>query len=207
MQTIIRLTDNYSDSENIIFPVTDLKHVNKELFDTGELEYMKSFLRDHKQKNFSFNRLGTWLHVLLIERESEKSARLETYRETGAKITPAVNEHKIDSVIVVDAEDKPEEILAFAEGMALKNYQFLKYKSKPDDELNTLSTIYIGSKKVVQEEVDRLNIVVDAVSRARNMVNEPVATLNAVALAGEIEKMGKESGALVEVFNRKKSNR
>ncbi len=46
--------------------------------------------------------------------------------------------------------------------------------------------------------------MIDATCRCRDMVNEPVAALNAAKLAEEIEKMGKLSGAKVEILNKKK---
>jgi leucyl aminopeptidase len=47
-----------------------------------------------------------------------------------------------------------------------------------------------------------MNVLLDAVFRARDLVNEPVSHLNAVQLASEIEKMGKEAGFSVEVFHK-----
>jgi len=49
-----------------------------------------------------------------------------------------------------------------------------------------------------------LNIIIDGTCKARDLVNEPVAYLNAVKLAEEIETMGEKSGAKVEVLNKKK---
>ena len=204
MQTIIQLTDNYTNSENVIFAISDLKNINAELFSKDELDYMKTFAKEHKQKLFSFNRLQTWVFVCIIEKEKNVNYLKESYRDAGAKLTEQVNSNHIKSVVLVDMENKPAEILAFAEGITLRNYQFLKYKSKASEKLNSLSTIYVFSKQAKQEQADRLNIIIDAVSRCRNLVNEPVITLNAVKLAEEIEKMGKESGAGVEVLNKKK---
>jgi len=204
MQTIIQLTDNYTNGENVIFAVTDLKNINAELFSKDELNYMKTFAKEHKQKLFSFNRLQPWVFVVIIEKEKNANHLKESYRDAGAKLTEQLNSNHIKSVVLADAENKPSEILAFAEGMALRNYQFLKYRSKASEKLNSLSTVYVFSKQAKQEQVDRLNIIIDAVSRCRNLVNEPVITLNSVKLAEEIEKMGKESGATVEVLNKKK---
>ena len=88
--------------------------------------------------------------------------------------------------------------------MALANYQFLKYKKDPSEKLNALNSIDVFSNGIKDTAVDQLNIVIDATCRCRDLVNEPVATLNASKLAEEIEAMGKLTGAKVEILNKKK---
>lgn len=57
---------------------------------------------------------------------------------------------------------------------------------------------------MTRKRVNALNILCEATNRCRTLVNEPVIQLNAARLAVEIEKMGKEVGAEVEILNRKK---
>jgi leucyl aminopeptidase len=204
MQTIIHKTNSYSDTDNVVFPVTDLKYLEKELFSSDELSYMETFFKDHKQRFFTFNRLSNVLFVCLMDKERDKNQRLQLYREQGAKLQAEANTLKLNALVIVDREKKPEEILACAEGLALRNYQFLKYKTKPSEQINALGSIYILSKDLSNESVETMNILVDACSRSRNLVNEPVAYMNAIKIAEEFEKMGKDSGARVEVLNKKK---
>ncbi|MCB2219678.1 MAG: leucyl aminopeptidase family protein [Bacteroidetes bacterium] len=204
MQTIIHKTDSYSDTDNVVFPVTDLKNLETELFSTDELSYMETFYKEHKQRFFTFNRLSNVLFVCLLDKERDENQRLQNYREQGAKLQAEANTHKLNALVIVDREKKPEEIMAFAEGLALRNYQFLKYKTKASEQINALGSIYILSKGLSDEKVETMNILVDACSRSRNMVNEPVAYMNALKIAEEFEKMGKDAGARVEVLNKKK---
>ena len=204
MQTIINTTDQYSARDNLIFLSTDPKQLMDKDLSTEEISYIKLHHREHKKNVFAFNRISRWIFVVLFEKEKDNSLRLENYRVAGSKLLGTINDNKLHRVVVIDVENKPQECLAFAEGMALANYQFLKYKKDPSEKLNSLNSIDVYSQGSLEKEVDFLNIKIDATCRCRDLVNEPVATLNARKLALEIEAMGKSVGAKVEVFDKKK---
>ncbi len=204
MQTIINTTDQYSAKDNLIFLATDTKQLKDKNLSAEEISYVKLHHREHKKNVFAFNRISRWIFVVLFEKEKDNSLRLENYRVAGAKLLGTINDNKLHRVVVIDVENKLQECLAFAEGMALANYQFLKYKKDPSEKLNSLNSIDICSTGIRDSEVDVLNIKTDATCRCRDLVNEPVATLNARKLALEIEAMGKSVGAKVEIFDKKK---
>jgi leucyl aminopeptidase len=204
MQTIVNITDTYTDTDNLVFVVSNIKSIQKEIFSTEELEYIKTYHKDHKQSVFSFNRLNHWHFVVFVEKESSAHLSIDNYRTAGAKLLSLINENKLNNIVLVDAENKSSEILAFAEGMALNNYQFLKYKTEKPAKVNSLNTILIFNENINEKDVEFLNISVDATAKCRNMVNEPVAYMNSLRLAKEFEEMGKEAGFKVEVLNKKK---
>jgi leucyl aminopeptidase len=204
MQTIINTTNRLSKNDNLVFITTDPKFLDPKYFSDIEIQHIKRYHKEHKITRFSFNHFNRWIFVQIQEKERKKELRLENYRVSGAKLTPVINEHKIHSLVLIDADNKPEEILAFAEGLALANYQFIKYKKDLAGKLNSLNSIDIYSSGVNEKEVDLLNIVIDGTCKCRDLVNEPVAYLNAVKLAEEIELMSEKSGAKVEVLNKKK---
>jgi leucyl aminopeptidase len=204
MQTIIHLTGSSTQKDNIALVVTEIRNLKEDVLTAHEIDFIRDFNKEHKKRLFAFNRLSHHVFVLIMEKERDKYNRLENYREEGAKLQPVISDHKLNAIVLADQESKPEEMLALAEGLSLKNYQFLKYKTKPSEKLNSLSSIYIHSRGVTEEQVDRLNILVNAVNRCRDMVNEPVAWLNAERIALEMAEMGKEAGANVEVLNKKK---
>ncbi|RLD50940.1 MAG: peptidase M17 [Bacteroidetes bacterium] len=129
---------------------------------------------------------------------------MENYRSAGNTLLSKVNGNKLHNVVIIDADDKPVETLAYAEGLSLGNYQFLKHKSDAGEKLNSLNSILLFSKNIKEQEIDELNIVLDATNKCRDLVNEPVMSLNAEGLAKEIEVFGKGSGAIVETLNKKK---
>lgn len=204
MQTIIQKTNSYSDSDNVVFLLTDLKNIEPKLFSEEELDYMNNQYKTNKIDTFSFNRLTNWIFIVLVEKEKDKTLNLENYREKGAQFQAISSKNKLNAVVISDTENKGAEVLAFTEGLALKNYQFLKYKSKPEEKMNSLSSIFIFSAEVEDLDVEHLNIGIDATNKCRNFVNEPVAYLNAVNFAKEIESMAKSSGCKIEVFTKKK---
>lgn len=204
MQTIIDITEKYSKQDNPVFLITDIKDLDKKYFSEDEFQYIKSCHKEHKKELFSFNHFDHWIFVQFIKKEKIRHLRLESYRAAGAKLLKTINENKLYSIVIIVSEAKPEESLAFAEGMALCNYQFIKYKKEPAEKINSLNTIYVYSDGIEQKAVDELNIMIDGTNKCRNLVNEPVVYLNAVNLAEEIKSLGKKSGAKVEVLNKKK---
>ena len=157
-----------------------------------------------RKKCAVINRLGTLVFVQQIEKKAEKYQTLEECRRAGSALATIINSNNIKEIAIVDAENKAPETLAVAEGMALANYQFLKYRKDADKKRNSLTTIHINSKQISSRDIEILGITIDATLRARTLVNEPVNFLTAVQLSKEIEKMGKETGCKVEVFNKAK---
>jgi leucyl aminopeptidase len=143
---------------------------------------------------------------VIIKAEKETSAKTnEAIRKAGAGLISFFNEKKIKSVSVVDADKKDELLLSLAEGIALANYQFLLYKVKNrEKETNALQQINIVSRTLKDPAVNRVQIIVDATCTARDLVNEPPNKLDAVRLAKEFQRLGKEAGFRVDVFSKAK---
>ncbi len=167
-----------------------------------------AYVTGHKEKTDKdmvvLNRYDRLIVVQFMKKEASITKRWENCRLAGDKIGALLNDHRMKEVILDDPEGNGDEILALAEGMELGSYQFLTYKKDPGKKKNTLETVFIHSRKVTSKEVDLMNIRIDATLRCRNLVNEPVIHMNASRLAAEIEKMGNETGAEVEVLNKKK---
>ncbi len=167
-----------------------------------EKEYLK-FCLNNKKKQFVFNQYPRWILVHLIDDQKKSFASLEDTRKASRIMSDLVNDRKLTSVTLIGLEKKNDHLLAFAEGLALSNYQFNKYLNKKEDKANSLKTIKVllrDSSKAVKE----LDQICRAVYRTRDLVNEPLSTLTAVKLSKEIENMGKEAGFDVETFHKKK---
>jgi len=148
MLTIINTTSRLSKNDSLIFITADLKNLDTKYLTEEEIQHIKRNNKEHKTNRFSFNHFNRWVFVQILEKERKKEQRLENYRVAGAKLTPAINEQKIHSAVLLDADNKAEEVLAFAEGLALANYQFLKYKKDPAAKLNSLNNINIFSRDI-----------------------------------------------------------
>ncbi len=178
---------------------------------------LSEYVPDAKQRNYVQERLNLKKEVALLNQldhlviirvlgqtDEPKNNRLEVARKAGFEVHPMLNDHDVDSVDVVNCGVEPEECVAFAEGLALTGYQFLKYMTGEKEKQNKLEKIFLVDEALTGDQVDKLNHVVKAVYLTRDLVNEPLSFLTAVQLSLEIEKMGKEAGFEVEVFNKKK---
>jgi leucyl aminopeptidase len=143
---------------------------------------------------------------VIVKGEKEAPAKLnEGIRKSGSTIIGILNDYKFKALALVDADKKDEHLLALAEGIALSNYQFLKYKvTNKEKETNTLQQLDLVSKTLKDALVNRLQIVVDATNTARDLVNEPANAIDAVTLSKEFQRLGKEAGFKVEVYNKQK---
>lgn len=162
-----------------------------------------SFEAEIKKLNFEKHIDGERIYFALLEKSEQEGTSLEKARLSAFSLNKMLNTDKQKGVSIesfVDAETS----LAFAEGLALSNYQFLKYFEDVDKRKNSLTRAEIIQKDLSQEDIDRLNASVHANFEARTLVNEPLSYLTAEQLSREVERLGKENGFRVEVFNKKK---
>lgn len=188
---------------NIIFIIKSVDRLSEEYFSKEELIYISHQEKKEKQEFFSFNRLDHWLFIQVIKEGSDPYKIKEILRKSGDKFGSILNELKQQQIVLYDAEGRAMDILAFAEGLVLGQYQFLKYKGKKE-KTNTLETIRIFSEKIKKRDIRDLVAVTDAVFHCRTLINEPNSYLTAVTFAKEVEKMAKACGAKVEIFNKSK---
>jgi len=203
MDTILRKALRKPTAADTVYLVkagADLKNID---LSKDESEFVK---REHRAKHniIEINRYKNRIYIVYGDFSGTKAARLEDFRKQGNDTQILLNKARIERVVISAINATQEEILAFAEGLLLSNYQFLKYKKEADKKENKLEQIDIYADAVSEEDIDMLRIVVEAVYNARDMVNEPVSFLTAMQFAEEIKALGKESKAKVEVFNKKK---
>jgi leucyl aminopeptidase len=126
----------------------------------------------------------------------------EEARVRGGNICKRINYEKSAHAVVVRGSDSVSkgEVLAFTEGIALANYQFLKYKS--DKKQNALTNVALMDAEISPAEIDELNNIITANQIARDLGNEPVVSLNAVDLGDFIVKMSHEIGFKADILNK-----
>jgi len=76
---------------------------------------------------------------------------LEEIRKGGKNLLALIKENNINNVCVTDLTNNPSFLTAFIEGIALGNYQFNKYFTKPNKEESSLKTlrVYSGELKKI----------------------------------------------------------
>jgi leucyl aminopeptidase len=198
----ITATDKAGARDSIILIGKSASRIKPWLRSEQEKEYLK-FCLENKKKQFVFNHFPRWILVHLTDDQKKPNESLEQTRKAGQHFADLVNDHKLSSVTLVGLEKKTDHLLAFAEGLALSNYQFNKYLNKKEEKDNSLKSIKVLTKESKQA-VKELDQLCRAVYKTRDLVNEPLSTLTAIKLSQEIEKMGQEAGFHVETFHKKK---
>ncbi len=192
------------DAEESVIYIGDQQTDWKQFpFSEKEIQYIDQQIA---QKNhfISFNDCGHIRIVAYVSTENIDFKLVEAVRKLGAKASPLLNQHKVESVNITHNTQYTDAAVAFAEGLLLANYQFLKYKKEADKEKNSLQTVLIPEDCANAKALEELQNVVKATCEARDLVNEPLSFLTARQLSEEIKRLGKEAKFKVKVFGKKK---
>lgn len=167
-----------------------------------EKEYVLKQLRA-KEETIYINSYYKFTYIVRL-RENEPQYKIKEYLRraaSGMKDTIKANNHS--EIIVTSHEAYKGALEDFTEGLVLSFYSFDKYKTKKEENKKagypSRILLYGNSDKA---EIKWISDLTDAVYLIRNLINEPVNHLNAVAFASEIRKTGKEAGFKVEVLNK-----
>ncbi len=220
----INITSQEQELEHLVTVVSKLSRLPAGIFSPAEKKYLKEQVEIHKKELITFNRLDYLVFVCFVRDEKDRSKRLEACRKAGDKIATALAERKAVRVALFDAEGLCDEVVAVAEGISLGSYRFLKYKQDKESD-SRLEEIQLYSKALEEREpaggeirgnspgsrrasqsysVGNINIILDAVARCRDLVNEPSSHLTATGFSDEVEQMAREAGAVVEVLDKQK---
>ncbi|MES2704287.1 MAG: leucyl aminopeptidase [Bacteroidota bacterium] len=167
---------------------------------TGEETTFATAAFGKDQTMVTINKYTHFLFIYLLKSKKTEWQTYEACRKTGAELTAVCNKHKLDEVTMVNATALPHAALHVAEGMALASYQFLKYRT--EQKVNTLARISFTKESATVKEVNQLQVIVEAMYRARTLVNEPLNYLSAVQLSKEMAAMGKQAGFSVTILDK-----
>jgi leucyl aminopeptidase len=201
MRTKISKQQIAAKNDHIIILASEGEKIKSNLISNEELKYVEQCLKN-KDKQIFLNQLHRWIIIQIVPKKYSGTGLLEELRKSANLLHSSINSNRIEHIVITQTSNHKEEILAFAEGLALSNYQFLKYFTKPDDKENSLKEISLASSSVSLNDVQNLANIIDAVYTARDLINEPNSWLTATRLANEIQRLGKEAGFKVEVFEK-----
>ena len=200
-----------------IYKVTGLTETDNKILLVRKGEDLPDLISDKKhrlyieerfaagKKSAQINLLDHQLFIRQLEKEElPLNKRLEEARTAAFSMFGIIIDLDITRLVVVNGGVSQEESIAFAEGMSLSSYQFLKYKTGENQKPHSLKEIGIYDKGLTDDHVLKLKNLVNAVYLSRDLVNEPLSFLTALELSSEIQKMGKDAGFTVEVFHKKK---
>ncbi len=184
------------------FEISFVKRDTLTSFSEMEKKYV---LRQIEKKNFLIPLLKqhgmSWLVVLNDTLDSN-----EEFRCMGAKLFQAIQTEKIKTMHIDGSPCTPEQIISALEGLSLESYQFLNYfkDDKKLEKTHGIESIQVYHPSLTEADIKELNHTLDAVFWARDLVNEPVNKLNALALAQEVQLKAKDTSLKVEVLDKNK---
>lgn len=151
-----------------------------------ELEIVKAKRENKKDFQVVFDRLPYRLYLLSFDSEQEAPECQEMLRRGAAKMLERMQADEVDSAAVTGAGVLPEEMTAFVEGLTLADYSFDRYRSKDCSHLENLT---IDSLFLKPEELETSMRLWNRIFWCREWVNLPVADLNAVDFADELQSI------------------
>ncbi|MCH8905150.1 MAG: leucyl aminopeptidase family protein [Bacteroidetes bacterium] len=203
MITQLKYTSSVAAKDDLI--VIGNKTTNWKNFNLSDKEasYIKKKLTS-SNSIIEINQYGKFFFAAWSHRGANKHESLESFRRLGNKIVGFLNKRNIRVITISSIVSSGDITLALAEGIALGNYQFLKYKTNSNYQANSLRTVRISNPSLDNKKVKNLAVIVEATCIARDLVNEHPTFLTASQLGREVKKLGKLAGFKTDVFNKSK---
>lgn len=199
----ITQTDTFSTKNNTVLITDSIEKLPASDFSKQELEYISRRQQDEAQL-ITINHLTNFLFVQLLDDKLAVFEQQEKLRRSAAKCVKTINQHKYESLYITDLTGEPANVSAFVEGALLSNYQFIKYFKTKEKKANSLKQIYVPKGLCSEKSVHESNLLLEAVYRSRDLVNEPQLGMNTPQFVQQLEEMSKNAGFKLEVFNKKK---
>ena len=196
----IAISKSIPEGSSIVLLATAESDFGSIGFSDVDIHYVKTQM-DAQSKYIALNKYGRWFFVQPSEPDHTSDREKEQMRRNAAQLHSGVVQQKIQSLAIADLAGNAALAYAFAEGMVLTNYQFLKYATKKASKKHSLSVITIAGT-VDETEIKHLNCVLEAVYKTRNLENEPANLLTPLLFASEIAAMGREAGFEVEALDK-----
>lgn len=172
------------------------------MLEAGEMAFLCQAVR-RDVSHFAFPRTDRVVFVRILKAEKNPHFALENARTAGCELLRELRQYKLDSVMIRNT-CQTNLALAFAEGLALGSYQFLKYYTHPDKKEKPLRAVFLEKNDALEADVAELAAMVEAVFMARDWVNEPHSHFNALHMSEQIVAAGAASGFEVEVMGKEK---
>lgn len=204
MNTKISVTKSVKPTDTLVL-LADQKNLDwtDELLNEDGAAYVRQAVKNDITSVLLPRAVDNNIIVQFLKANDNPSYELEDVRIAGNELITTLNQYKVKNVVVSNVHPK-NMTAAFIEGLALGNYQFLKYFKDKKDKQNSLKSVKVMGEDMSSAEVKELEAVVNATCHARDLVNEPLSFLTAVELANQAKKFGKQYGFKVTVFNKKK---
>lgn len=188
---MIQAIKQYKEGQHTVFVVNE-KIDTKEF--SADIQKQITEFDKQEEEEFDYLKLGKQFVFFVKSKEEAEKNRL-----IGHKIRTLLPKDAT-AITIVGAEKTQLEI---AEGIALSNYQFIRFFKEKEKKAYQLKEIHLLNYSDAKA-IEKMNNSIKAVSWARDMVNLPVNYLNATKLSKEIEELGAKANFKVEVLEKAK---
>ena len=193
MKTLIKKKTTINKKDNLII-LTDKKD-NLKQYGISEKEHV--YIKKVNDEIISINQYDRYLFIVKPKKNRNINLHSENCRLIGDRLIERLID--VNSIIIIDTIMKNDDALKIAEGMALSNYTFDKYKK---EQIKKLKEIHIVSN-TPSKEINELNKVIEGVYFSRDLINEPFSHLKAIDLAAAAKKSSNNNGFKVKVLLKK----
>jgi len=189
-------------NKNQLYIIDDTKKLSQVVELKGEEAAFVKAAFDTEHTIATINRYGYYIFIYLLKNKKTDWQTKEACRKAGGELQGICSKHKLEEITIANLSADTYAAVLIAEGMALANYQFLKYRSDAKKIANSLQRIFFTKNSITVKDLAQLTTTIDAIYRVRTLVNEPLNYLSAEQLSREIGLMGKEAGFAVTVLNK-----
>lgn len=149
-----------------------------------------------EKKNKIFVELSDCKNYILVVPNNQK----EVLRKLGAELYKNIKNEN-DSVQIIKSSSFPEKnVYSLLEGILLSSYRFDKYKKEKE---KTTSIIYVDEKQISRNKLHELNIIAEATSLTKTLVNEPLNFMDSIKFSEVVTEMGNIYGFKTEILDKK----
>ncbi len=203
MKIKLSRSDKLRENQSVIYLIERGYNLNDLDLTSDAIKFAEKKIKSDESQ-IHFNLFNNWVFIQVIDEKKKGDQLSEWLRVEGFKLHKSLVKEKIKTVLLYDKTGRNDLVIALTEGLALSNYQFIKYFKDKKDKKFSLESILLSGTGLGSNEIEYLQNQLEAVYFARNLINEPLSTLNATSLADEITKIGKTGNFQVDVFGKQK---
>lgn len=185
---------------NTVFVVNSFEKLDKNLFSDREVDFIQHEIAQDS-KIIPLNYFYHWNFIVVTGCQKGCEDEAESLRRTGVELAELVNKNELDFLTIIDTTNAILPTKSLVEGLLMSLYRFDKYKNQKDHK-KPLKRLNIFNPKYTQQDIEELEILLQAVSFTRDLVNEPASTLNATRFADIITHEAHASGLNVELYRK-----
>ncbi len=124
----------------------------------------------------------------------------EKLRKLGAELYKNIQNEQVECLDIKGNKISEQNYFSLLEGLLLSSYNFDKYKKSKSE---TKIMVYVDEKQLSKQKVEELQILIEATSLTKTLVNEPVNFMDSLKFSEVATEMGKIYGFKTEILNKK----